>query len=383
MFATWQGERFSIGGRDIAISLLPLARLDDEFVSEWLDLERRAVEGNAFLSPHFILPAQKHLDPRKRLILLAIYRTDADGDQLIGLGVFIARPPQGTFPLPHLEAYRSSHTSLTGILLDRDYQWLALESLGAYFSSSRVPWCGIVFSERLADSALDQVYRDRAITSVVRWSEISRNRRAILLPSLAQERFEAVLADGSFGKELQSKRQRLEERGGFEWRFRTGQDITPECVETFLRLEDQGWKHEHGRSMLSQPGHAEFFREMMRNFAADGRAFFTELIQDGKVIASTSNLISGNIGFSFKIGWDSDYSAVSPRLLNELELLRQAGKHLSSLEYVDRGAAEGAFIGRLWRDHIQVTTGVLSGGYAGAAILPALSIARRLKRGFS
>ena len=122
---------------------------------------------------------------------------------------------------------------------------------------------------------------------------------------------------------------------------------------------------------------------MTQNFAAEGRAFFTELMQDGKVIASTSNLISGNIGFSFKIGWDSDYSSVSPRLLNELELLRQVGKCLPTLEYVDRGAAEGAFIGRLWRDHIQISTGVLSGGYAGAAILPALSIARRLKRGLS
>ncbi len=361
--------------------MFPISRADEHFVDAWVDLEGRAVEGNAFLSPHFVLPALRFLDPRKRPLVLAVYRNDGACDHLIGLGVFIARPPAVRFPLPHLEAYRCPHTFLTGLLLDRDNQWLTLEGLGAYLSSPTVQWCGIEFQDRMADGALDQIYQDEAITSMVRWCEYYRHRRAILLPKAASETLATVLADGSFGKDLRRKRRRLEERGEVGWRFRTGRDVTPECIETFLRLEDQGWKAEDGKSMLSRPGHAEFCREMFKRFAADGRAFFTELTLNGHVIASTSNLISGDIGFAFKIGWNTEFAAVSPGLLNELELIRYAGEHLSSLKFIDSGAVEGSFIERLWRDSRQATTGILTGGYAGAAVLPAISIARRLKRG--
>ena len=106
MFASWRHERFAIGGRDVTVRLLPNTQVDEAFVADWLDLEARAVEGDVFLSPHFILPALKHLDSRKRLLMLAIYRSDPDGDCLIGLGTFIARPPVARFPLPHLDAYR-------------------------------------------------------------------------------------------------------------------------------------------------------------------------------------------------------------------------------------------------------------------------------------
>jgi hypothetical protein len=380
VFTTWRCERFSIGGRDVGVSVFPMSRVDDGFVAEWLDLEARASEGNAFLSPHFVLPALQHLEPRKRLVLVGIFRNDGANDQLIGLGAFIARPPKPQFPLPHLEAYRSPHTFLTGMLLDRDHQWLAVAGLGAYLSSARVPWCGIGFSDRLADSALDQIYQDESVTSMVRWSEYYRHRRAILVPSTAPQMYETVLADGDFGKELRRKRRRLDEKGTVTWRCLLGKEVTSETIEIFLHLENQGWKREHGKSLLSRPGHAEFFRDMVERFSTAGRTFFTELSLDGRVIASTSNFISGKVGFAFKIGWDDEFAAVSPGLLNELELMNWADRDLASLDFIDSGAAEGSFIDRFWRDSRDVVAGILTGGYVGAAVLPAISIARRLKR---
>jgi hypothetical protein len=360
-----------------------MTQVDDAFIADWVALEARSVEENAFLSPHFVLPALKYLDPRKRVVLLGIHRSEGGADQLIGVGPFVTRPPMARFPLPHLEAYRSPHTFLTGILLDRDHQWLALSALGAYLSSAHLQWCGVEFEDRLADGALDQIYRDDTVTSLVRWSEYYQHRRAILVPATAPESVATLLTSGNLGKELRRKRRRLEEKGEITWQFRAGKDVTPECIETFLRLEDQGWRAEDGKSMLSKPGHADFFREAFTRFANAGRAFFTELSLNGQVIASTSNLISGDVGFAFKIGWDTRYASVSPGLLNELEMMRHAGEHLHSFRFIDSGAAEGSFIEQLWRDCRYVSTGILTGGYAGAAVLPAISIARRLKRGWS
>jgi hypothetical protein len=380
LFDVWRSERFSIGGREISVRVFPALRADQQFLDDWSALEKRSVEGNAFLSPHFILPSIKFLDSRKRVLLLAIFRADSGHDELIGIGAFLARPPTPRFPLPHLDAYRSPHTYLTGMLLDRDCQWLALEGLGAYLSFSRVRWCGIEFEDRLADSALDQIHQDGTITSVVRWSEYYRHRRAILVPAKAAALVDELMTDGNFGKELRRKRRRLEEKGRVGWRFRAGNDVTDESIDTFLRLEDQGWKQEEHKSMRARPGHESFFREMSRRFADDGRAFFTELTLDERVIASTCNFISGNVGFAFKIGWDQEFAAVSPGLLNELELMRCADRCLVGIDYVDSGASEGSFIDRLWRDFRYMTTGVVAGGHAGAALVPAVEFARRLKR---
>jgi CelD/BcsL family acetyltransferase involved in cellulose biosynthesis len=156
--------------------------------------------------------------------------------------------------------------------------------------------------------------------------------------------------------------------------------VTPEVIETFLRLENKGWKGEEQSSLLSQPKHAEFFRDMAQRFAADGRAFFCELLLDGRVIASSSNFVSGRVGFAFKIGWDGDFAAVGPGILNELELMRWLGEGGLDIDYMDAGAMEGAYIQRLWKTVTDVKSGVLVGGNVGTAILPALNFARGVKR---
>ena len=69
---------------------------------------------------------------------------------------------------------------------------------------------------------------------------------------------------------------------------------------------------------------------------------------DGAAIASTCNLISGNAGFAFKIGWNPVYKRFGPGLLNELALVEEAPKLLAGLVEVDSGALEGSFIDALW-----------------------------------
>lgn len=379
MFATWRSERFSIGGREVSVRLFPTALAGKEFIDDWLDLEKRAVEGNMFLSPHFILPALQYLT-RKPLLQLAIFRRDGERDCLIGVGTFVARPPAVGFPLPHLEAYESPHTFLTGMLLDRDNQWLALETLGTYLSRSTVQWCGLKFARRLADGALDQVHQDQTITSRLGWDEYGRQGRAILCPDNAAETLMSLTTNGSLGKDLRRKRARLEKLGRVESRVLVGKAVTAETIETFLRLEDMGWKHEGGTSVAVQSGHADFFRDMTRRFARDGRALFCELLLDGRVIASSSNYVSGKLGFAFKIGWDPDFASAGPGFLNELELMRWLGERRLEIDYMDSGAAEGAYIQRLWQSRREVVSGILVGGNIGNAILPALTVARDVKR---
>jgi CelD/BcsL family acetyltransferase involved in cellulose biosynthesis len=379
VFASWRRENFEVGGREVAVRLVPVAQVRDAFIANWLDLEARAEEGNLFLSPHFILPALRLLT-RQRVLLLKIFRRDGPQEQLIGLGTFVARPPTAQFPLPHLEAYCSPHTFLTGMLLDRDHHWLALEALSAYLSSAMVQWCGIEFRDCLADGIHGNFHGEQTGTLPVRWSEYYRRRRAILPRAEAAARHAELLASSGLGKDIRRKLRRLGKLGRVDTRVLVGREVTAEAIETFLQLENQGWKRDNQTSLLSQASHAEFFRDMATRLAAEGRAFFCELLLDGRVIASSSNFVSGRIGFAFKIGWDREFADAGPGLLSELELMRWFGEGRLDIDYIDSGAAEGSYIERLWGTATDLASGVLVGGNVGTAVLPALSLARDLKR---
>ena len=132
-----------------------------------------------------------------------------------------------------------------------------------------------------------------------------------------------------------------------------------------------------GTSMQSTQAGQDFFRVMVRRFDGDGhRALFTELRLEGKVVASTCNFVSGNMGFAFKVGWDPELRKLGPGMLNEVEFIRQARTHCEDLESFDSGASADSFINRLWLDRRSL--GLLLMPASGLASL-ALVAARRLR----
>src|SRR6187397_1215244 len=89
---------------------LGLADLTQSDLKSWSALEARAIEPNAFLSRHFILPAFRYLDPRVRPIVLVVERQSGAGSEMLALGVFTAVGASAICPLPHLVGYSSRHS---------------------------------------------------------------------------------------------------------------------------------------------------------------------------------------------------------------------------------------------------------------------------------
>ena len=139
-----------------------------------------------------------------------------------------------------------------------------------------------------------------------------------------------------------------------------------------------GWKAEEKTSLLRRR-QDQFFREMIDGFARHGRAFFTELTLGNKVIASTSNLISGNAGFAFKIGWDTGLARMSPGILNEAEFIRNVPDLFPDLEYIDSGAEEGSFIENLWSDRQTLVSGFYATKKLSGTILNGLNTLRGIR----
>jgi CelD/BcsL family acetyltransferase involved in cellulose biosynthesis len=341
---------------------LRLAELDDETLRLWASLEDRVLEPNAFLSPRFVIPALRHLEsPRAaaRARLVFVERRGAGRAEMVAAGVFVPVLSGRRFPLPHLKAYRSPHSYLTGILLDREFAEPAATTLFALLR--RQPWTGhgVEFEDWPADAPARLVVV-AAARCHAEWWESWRSHRAILVPVAAGDAYLAARLSRSRAKSLRRSRRRLEKVGRVDWRCLKGHEVDKRCIETFLRLEHGGWKARRGSSLLSSAQHATFFRDMTDGFGAEGRLFFTELLVDGNVIASTSHFVSGGVGFSFKIGWDTRYAGMTPGYLSEVELVRQAPLHCADLKFIDSGTSPGSFIEELWGDRRPLAAGVFA-----------------------
>lgn len=327
--------------------ILHPSAVDAKTIAAWADLEARALEPNVYLSPYFVLPAAKYLDPSAPLCVVLIERQQGAAQTLIGAGVFIKRRGSRHLPLPHLEAYRSPHSFSSGLLIDRDHAEAAIDGFLDYFGAARYGRHGVVFSDCYADGALSRL-RAQGAARHLKWFEFDSAERAILIPAEAgQSYLERAL--GSRRKDIERRKRLLEKQGQVAWRVCDGSagNFEP-SIARFLELEHMGWKGQEGTSLLACAGHAQFFREMTTGLLLQRRAFFTELMLDGEVISSTSNLVSGSAGFAFKIGWNPAYAKMAPGLLNELQLIKQAPELCAGLDYIDSGAAAGSYLEKLW-----------------------------------
>jgi CelD/BcsL family acetyltransferase involved in cellulose biosynthesis len=325
---------------------LPPGDLTTRDLAAWADLESRAAEPNAYLSPHFVLPALRHLDRGAHTSVYLIDRVAAGGRETVGAGVLCRERGSRFLPLPHLIAYRCEHSYLSGLLLDRAWTGEALSALLEQLRALEPLACGLELPMVWTDGPLARAALQDPARGAVLFPGVEQDERAILvLAEACPELIQRAL--GSHRKDTDRRMRRLRERGEVQWRWHRG-DSVPAALDAFLALEHAGWKGEEGTSLRSRPADEAFFREAVRGFASDGRALFTELTVNGVPIASTSNFLSGRGGFGFKIGWDPEYKTFSPGILNEVEFVRGAATAFADLEYFDSGAGAESYINRLW-----------------------------------
>jgi hypothetical protein len=367
---------------NLTTKVLGYSELTDQHIRRWCELEERSIEQNAFLSPYFVLPALKYLPPRGKPMIVFIETGAGITGDLLGVGVFERSPRTVQLPTPHLKAYKSPHTYLTGLLIDRTYFKEATDAFFSFFHDSQKDWCGVEFVNRRKESELASQFDIAASQLGICWFEYSSQRRPILLPERSGDADMKTILASKTRKRLRQHLRRLSDLGKVKWRVVRGQEIEPACINIFLELEHMGWKKERGSSLLSHANHEAFFREMTNGFAQAGRAFFTELSVNGKVISSTSNLISGSVGFAFKIGWDETFSKLGPGILNEVEFVKYFSELFPDIKYVDSGAEDGSYLEKLWPEHVSMVSGFYLSNPGKKPLLQGIDFIRKVKRHF-
>ena len=374
---------FEISGDKFEVKALNRSDLNSDLIHQWEGLERRSIEGNAYLSPHFILPAIKYLTQSKEIYFIAIFLVTENKKKLTGLGVFEYCYGSRQFPLPHLKSFNSIHTYLSGLLIDAEFVDLTLTAFFKFIQKFPKSCCGIEFIKRPDQTALAKRIDFVAKHLCIRWYQYNHKKRAILIPkNMSQETIDTLFSKRK-KKNLRHCKNVLMKMGDVEWNYIPGDKVDENCIDRFLQLENMGWKSEEGSSLLANSDYAMFFREMVAGFSKNNQVFFTELLVNGRSIASTVNLLSGNLGFAFKIGWDSEFAAASPGILNEIEFIKEVAALLPQIDYIDSGAEEGSFIEEIWSDHYSLLSGFFLTKSHYKIVIYVFNFARHIKRFFN
>ncbi|MCK6423483.1 MAG: GNAT family N-acetyltransferase [Burkholderiaceae bacterium] len=352
-------------------------------LQRWAALEDVAVEANAYASPHFVLPALRHLDPGvgAELVFAEAPAATAAGT-LLGVFCLAQRRGNALLPLPHVELYHSMHSFCGAPLLAPGTAAVAWEALLRSLRGALSGRFALVIRSIEQDGPAHQALREACGRTGCSLHDSEPRQRAMLYPpDTGVEALKRNLRKQH--AEVERCRRRVGETGTLSWHIHRGA-IEPRVIEDFLRLEHAGWKGEAGSSLRANPHEEAFFTDMVRSFAAQGRALFTELRLDDRTIASTSNMVSGATGFAFKVGWDPEYRKFGIGILNEAELVRQAPQVCADLRAFDSGAEPASFIEKLWPGRRPLVTSVVAFGPLARAGLQAMRLARaargRLRR---
>ncbi len=358
--------------------VLKSSEIDAGLISAWEELEARAIVPNAFMSPHFVMPALRYLESSDNTFGVFVEKSSGGLPELVGVALFQVQNPTRRFPLKHLAAFESVHSYLSDFLLDQEHASSALKEIYRYITDKSHTWQGLYLNNFSANGLFTEEAQAIAADFGMGWNLFEQWSRAACLTIDFGERALSRLSKNQ-KKNYQRNLRKLEELGSVEWVLTRKPASLQKIMDEFIRLEHLGWKGDEGTSLYSDPNHLRFFHEMIAGFNETGRVFFTELRLNGVNISSTSNLISGKAGFAFKVGWDIEYARYGPGILNEIKTLEHGRESLSDLEYIDSSASPDSYINGLWPGRREIFEGMFSLTPWGRAVLAGLGMAKKVK----
>lgn len=358
-----------------AIALRP-AELDRKIISAWANLEARAVSPNAFLSPYFVLPAIKYLEPRANVFIVFIEKEWAGSGELVAAAVFKIGKPTRQFPLMHLKTFDSLYSGLCGFLIDGDHVLQALTALYRFIADPARPWHGFYIDQCPPELLLTEEAKEIAARFGMQWTGISAWQRAVLpIAACRQIKLLSLKRQKEYRRHLRG----LQQLGNVHWRAVRGAEITEGVMNQFLQLEHMGWKGAKGTSLLSNKNHTAFFNEMLQGFKQEDKVVITELMLEKEVIASSVELISGKNGFGFKMGWNPSFARYSPGIVNIVQMMERAPEILKDVDLIDSSAAPGSYIEALWSRRRTLVEGAYTHTALGKLALKAVRAAKNIK----
>lgn len=351
------------------VSLAPIA-------ADWRALAAHAVEPNAFFEPAFALAATPVFGQHVQVFLVWTRQTPA---RLVGFFPCAIERRYGLWPCV-LGGWSHPFAPLGTPLADCD---LAESAIAAWLDhiarDGAMP--SLVMLPKLAAegpfvAALDRVLALRGAPQ----AEFGLHRRALLAPGDDRAGYLARSLGPKHRKELPRRRRRLGEIGALNHDTATAEPDILAFLESFFAIEASGWKGRAGTAAVQRDELRTFFRAAISGLASEGKARIDLMRLDGKPIAATVALTSGDMMFGWKTAYDETYAKYSPGALLMLDLSEAMLADARIVAMDSCAVSNHPMIDHLWRERRAIADrliGVRVERRATFAIARALESARR------
>jgi CelD/BcsL family acetyltransferase involved in cellulose biosynthesis len=331
------------------------------FLPQWNDLCQRSAEDNVYYTPNYMLPLLDTVAANTDVRIL----TGWDGDQLISMLPVVKKGV--TFPgvTAAATAWQTDYTFNCLPLLDAEQSEAAAGTIIDALATLKCAEC--VFPELNSDGPVCLALQ-RALK--VRGAPFSLERkfeRASLSVGPSFEEHMTAHVSAKRRRELARNRRRLEEKGKLTLRTETSGPGLAEAVQSFLSLEESGWKGKRGTALACDAVTRSFAERAFGPSGGEHTSRVDLLLLDGKPIAAGVIVFSGHTGFTVKGAYDEAYSNYGAGLLLEQDVIRSflTGRWGQRLDAATNGSH---VIDYLWPDRVKVADLVFSLAQTGASL---------------
>jgi CelD/BcsL family acetyltransferase involved in cellulose biosynthesis len=330
--------------------LTALAPLADDIRA----LAGRAVESNVFYEPAFMLAAEPVFGADAGAMLVR-----SAAGRLAGLfPARVGRPQGGLSSM--LIGWTHPFAPLGVPLVDReDAEGVIAAWLGHLAQNAERP--ALLLLPHLPDqgafaTALDAVLAQNRQASAT----FDPHERALVDPGTDRAGYIERAVSAGRRKELRRQRRRLEDLAPVSFVQASSPDDVGAALKDFLVLEASGWKGAAGTAIVNDPAVKAFVENAVVGLAADGHARVDRMLLDGRAIATTVTLQSGNTAWCWKIAYSEGVARFSPGVQLICELTERLMIEPGVAQVDSCAAADHPMIDHIWHERLALSDRLIS-----------------------
>ncbi len=328
-------------------ALMPLAE-------EIRALAARSAESNVFYEPAFMLAAAQVFGSGAGAVLVR-----SAAGRLTGLFPARIERPQGGL-VPMLTGWTHPFAPLGVPLVDRDDPEATIAAWLDHLAHNRTMPALLLMPFVPEQGAFARAF-DAVLSRSGRASAIfDRHQRALLDPGAERGGYLERAVSAGRRKEMRRQRRRLEEFGPVTFVSTSDPDGIAAALKDFLVLEASGWKGVAGTAIVDDPAVKAFVQTAVAGLAAEGHARIDRLMLDGRAVAVTVTLQSGDTAWCWKIAYNEGMARFSPGVHLICELTERLAADGGVARTNSCATAGHPMIDHVWRERLTLSDRLVS-----------------------
>jgi Tfp pilus assembly protein PilF/CelD/BcsL family acetyltransferase involved in cellulose biosynthesis len=327
-----------------------LSRLIDT-LDEWHLLATRSLEPNVFIEPAF---ARATLEIYHTDVNVLLVWSTAMPRKLMGFLPFHIQHDHPRLPGPVLQVWHSHHAAIGTPLIDRDTGALVLQTIFDHIlASATLP--NIILFPHIQEDGPFAVLLRRIIAS--RGDQIAmygRYKRALFKPCENRDTYIETALSGKRRKKLRWQWRQLGESGRVETATTTESTVIHKALSDYFAIEASGWKGRAGTAAARKPKMKLYIEQVLSKLATEGKVRIDRLLIGDRPIAASILLLSGGVGWLWKIAFDEAYARFSPGFFNVLNLTEALLTDRSVISVDSSTIPDHPLLDRLWLERLAV-----------------------------